>query len=316
MLKKKTKECMELKQYLESICQWDGRMIISPDELIGIYSKENYHPTMELIDFLVRFYSLQIKLPDETLGFDIATILSVYPYELVNGHYCEILGVNGITPFGELGHGSTLLVADEHNNIYGMDEDTIICFGNDYYKLLEQVYNKIGREDIKELLQSDELYEVWKKIQQDFPLLSYRVEEMQGDEVARIDRIDKSLLGYNAILYRHNFPVLSVKELIRYSAMESFKAYCGMTFSRQEEDDIVIGDEEREYILCELELSVEEYIRMINTYDILDVAETLIEYYLLENHPEALLEYYKGQRWDNAERLFDEKMETFRKSRN
>lgn len=315
MLIKKTKECMELKQYLESIYQWDGRMIISPDELIGIYSKENYHPTMELIDFLVRFYSLQIKLPDEALGFDIATILSVYPYELVNGHYCEILGVNGITPFGELGHGSTLLVADEHNNIYGMDEDTIICFGNDYYKLLEQVYNKIGREDIKELLQSDELYEVWKKIQQDFPLLSYHVEEMQGDEAARIDRIDKSLLGYNAILYRHNFPVLSVKDLIRYPAMESFKTYCGMTFSTQEEDDIVIRDEEREYILCELELSVEEYIRMINTYDILNVAEALMEYYLLENHPEALLEYYKDQRWENAERLFDEKMKTFRESK-
>lgn len=315
MLIKKTKECMELKQYLESIYQWDGRMIISPDELIGIYSKENYHPTMELIDFLVRFYNLQIKLPDETLGFDIATILSVYPYELVNGHYCEILGVNGITPFGELGHGSMLLVADEHNNIYGMDEDTIICFGNDYYKLLEQVYKKIGREDIKELLQSDELCEVWKKIQQDFPLLSYRVEEMQGDEVARIDRIDKSLLGYNAILYRHNFPVLSVKDLIRYPAMESFKTYCGMTFSTQEEDDIVIGDEEREYILCELELSVEEYIRIINTYDILNVAEALMEYYLLENRPEALLEYYKDQRWENAERLFDEKMKTFRESK-
>lgn len=48
---------MELKQYLKTNCHWENRVIISPNELVAIYSKANYQPTSKLIDFLIYFYN-------------------------------------------------------------------------------------------------------------------------------------------------------------------------------------------------------------------------------------------------------------------
>jgi len=44
---------MELKQYLKTNCHWENRVIISPNELMAIYSKANYQPTPKLISLFI-----------------------------------------------------------------------------------------------------------------------------------------------------------------------------------------------------------------------------------------------------------------------
>ena len=51
-------------------------------------------------------------------------------------------------------------------------------------------------------------------------------------------------------------------------------------------------------------MSEDEYKQRCKTYDILEIARYLIEYYLLNKHPEILLEYYKTQDYDQPEQIF------------
>ena len=69
-----------------------------------------------------------------------------------------------------------------------------------------------------------------------------------------------------------------------------------------ENTEIVIDESEREYIVKELEMSEDEYKQRCKTYDILEVANRSIDYYLLTKHPDILLEYYKLQGYENRNR--------------
>ncbi len=47
-----------------------------------------------------------------------------------------------ICPFGEYEHGYMVLLVDSKNNIYGVMDDYVERFGNDYFKMLNQLYNR------------------------------------------------------------------------------------------------------------------------------------------------------------------------------
>ena len=66
---------MELIQYLKTNCQWENRVIISPNELMAIYSKANYQPTSKLIDFLIYFYNQEIQFPNVDVHFNLKKTL-------------------------------------------------------------------------------------------------------------------------------------------------------------------------------------------------------------------------------------------------
>ena len=68
---------MELKQYLKTNCHWENRVIISPNELMAIYSKANYQPTPKLIDFLIYFYNQEFQFPKVDVHFNLKKTLNV-----------------------------------------------------------------------------------------------------------------------------------------------------------------------------------------------------------------------------------------------
>ena len=43
---------------------------------------------------------------------------------------------------GEYEHGYMVLLVDSKNNIYGVMDDYVEGFGNDYFKMLNQLYNR------------------------------------------------------------------------------------------------------------------------------------------------------------------------------
>ena len=67
---------MELKQYLKTNCHWENRVIISPNELMAIYSKANYQPTPKLIDFLIYFYNQEFQFPKVDVHFNLKKTLN------------------------------------------------------------------------------------------------------------------------------------------------------------------------------------------------------------------------------------------------
>ena len=142
MCKIKNKSSMELKQYLKTNCHWENRVIISPNELVAIYSKANYQPTSKLIDFLIYFYNQEFQFPKVDVHFNLKKTLNDNPHYLFYNQFCELLHVSDICPFGEYEHGYMVLLVDSKNNIYGVMDDYVEGFGNDYFKMLNQLYNR------------------------------------------------------------------------------------------------------------------------------------------------------------------------------
>ena len=105
MCKIKNKSSMELKQYLKTNCHWENRVIISPNELVAIYSKANYQPTSKLIDFLIYFYNQEFQFPKVDVHFNLKKTLNDNPHYLFYDQFCELLHVSDICPFGEYEHG-------------------------------------------------------------------------------------------------------------------------------------------------------------------------------------------------------------------
>lgn len=136
------KSSMELKQYLKTNCHWENRVIISPNELMAIYSKANYQPTSKLIDFLIYFYNQEFQFPKVDVHFNLKKTLNDNPHYLFYDQFCELLHVSDICPFGEYEHGYMVLLVDSKNNIYGVMDDYVEGFGNDYFKMLNQLYNR------------------------------------------------------------------------------------------------------------------------------------------------------------------------------
>lgn len=133
---------MELIQYLKTNCQWENREIISPNELRAIYSKANYQPTSKLIDFLIYFYNQEFQFPNVDVHFNLKKTLNDNPHYLFYDQFCEILHVSDICPFGEYEHGYMVLLTDDKNNIYGVMDDCVERFGNDYFRMLHQLYSR------------------------------------------------------------------------------------------------------------------------------------------------------------------------------
>lgn len=96
---------MELKQYLKTNCHWENRVIISPNELVAIYSKASYQPTSKLIDFLIYFYNQEFQFPKVDVHFNLKKTLNDNPHYLFYDQFCELLHVSDICPFGEYEHG-------------------------------------------------------------------------------------------------------------------------------------------------------------------------------------------------------------------
>ena len=81
---------MELKQYLKTNCHWENRVIISPNELMAIYSKANYQPTPKLIDFLIYFYNQEFQFPKVDVHFNLKKTLNDNPHYLFYDQFCEL----------------------------------------------------------------------------------------------------------------------------------------------------------------------------------------------------------------------------------
>ena len=152
----------------------------------------------------------------------------------------------------------------------------------------------VNRIEIERLLQSKELKELWQTIQQELPQLHF-CEENDFWEEARIDNLED----------------LSIKDLYTYLLSDSFRAFCKYVLLEWENEEIVIDESERDYILNELEISEDEYKQRCKTHDYLDVANCLIDYYLLNKHPDILLEYYKMQGYKESEQIFKNKINLY-----
>ena len=78
-----------------------------------------------------------------------------------------------------------------------------------------------------------------------------------------------------------------------------------------ENTEIIIDESEQDYILKELGMSEDEYKQRYKTYDYIEVANRSIDYYLLTEHPDILLEYYKLQGYEEPEQMFKDKMNLY-----
>lgn len=108
-----------------------------------------------------------------------------------------------------------------------------------------------------------------------------------------------------------NFCHVLKKDLYTYLSSYSFEVFCKQDLLETENTEIVIDESKREYIVKELEMSEDEYKQRCKTYDILEVANRSIDYYLLTKHPDILLEYYKLQGYEEPEQMFKNKMKLY-----
>ena len=168
----------------------------------------------------------------------------------------------------------------------------------------------VNRIEIERLLQSKELKELWRTIQQELSQLHF-YEEDDSTEEARIDCLEDYISECNTLLRKCNFQEISIKDLYTYLSSDSFEAFCKQDFLEYENTEIIIDESQRDYILNELEMSEDEYKQGCKMYDYLHIAENLIDYYLLDNHPEILLEYYKFQECKEPEQMFKDKMNLY-----
>ena len=84
---------------------------------------------------------LEIKRKTKKFLF-LKKTLNDNPHYLFYDQFCELLHVSDICPFGEYEHGYMVLLVDSKNNIYGVMDDYVEGFGNDYFKMLNQLYNR------------------------------------------------------------------------------------------------------------------------------------------------------------------------------
>ena len=168
----------------------------------------------------------------------------------------------------------------------------------------------VNRIEIERLLQSKGLKELWQTIQKELPHLHF-YEENDSWEEARIDYFENYVSECNTLLCKRNFQEISIKYLYTYLSSYSFEVFCKQDFLETENTEIIIDESEQDYILKELGMSEDEYKQRCRTYDYLEVANRLIDYYLLTNHPDILLEYYILQRYDGPEQMFRDKMNLY-----
>lgn len=168
----------------------------------------------------------------------------------------------------------------------------------------------INRIEIERLLQSKELKGLWQTIQQELLQLHF-YEEDDSMEEARIDSLEEYISECNNLLCKSNFQEVSIKDLYTYLSSDCFKSFCKQVLLEFEKTEIIIDESERDYILNELEISEDEYKQRCKTYDCLELARCLIEYYLLNQDPEILLEYYKMQEYDEPEQMFNNRMNLY-----
>lgn len=168
----------------------------------------------------------------------------------------------------------------------------------------------VNRIEIEKLLQSKELKGVWQTIQQELPQLHF-YEENDSWEEARIDSLESYISECNALLCKYNFQEVSIKDLYTYLSLHSFEVFCKLDLLETENAEIIIDESEQDYILKELEMSEDEYKKRCKTYDFLEVANRSIDYYLLTEHPDILLEYYKLQGYEEPEQVFKDKMNIY-----
>ena len=95
-----------------------------------------------MIDFLIYFYNQEFQFPKVDVHFNLKKTLNDNPHYLFYDQFCELLHVSDICPFGEYEHGYMVLLVDSKNNIYGVMDDYVERFGNDYFKMLNQLYNR------------------------------------------------------------------------------------------------------------------------------------------------------------------------------
>lgn len=131
---------MELKRFLKEKYNWSDRELINRLDLKQIFKKANYHASSELLGFISHFYNMHILFLHCDVNFKIKKVLSDYPYSLFFDQFCELTGKSNPTPFAEIKGGHMVLVVDEDNFIYGIFDDCIVEFGDNYYDMLKKLY--------------------------------------------------------------------------------------------------------------------------------------------------------------------------------
>lgn len=168
----------------------------------------------------------------------------------------------------------------------------------------------VNRIEIERLLQSKEMKELWQTIQQELPQLHF-YEENDSWEEARIDYLENYISECNTLLCKCNFQEISIKDLYTYLSLYSFEVFCKQDLLETENTEIIIDESEQDYILQELGMSEDEYKQRCKTYDYLEVANHLVDYYLLTEHSDILLEYYKLQGYEEPEQMLKDKMDFY-----
>ncbi|MDC2664704.1 hypothetical protein ACMSEF_03685 [Bacteroides thetaiotaomicron] len=137
---------MDTKQYLKINYNWTGTKIISEDEIIALYKKEGYiNLPLELVKFLTFFYNTEFNFSNNNIDFNIKRILRRNPYYLRYEQFCTLLNVSNITPFAEIDYGYTVLICDKRNNIYGICDDIVTNYGNDYFKMIDYIITNTNK---------------------------------------------------------------------------------------------------------------------------------------------------------------------------
>ena len=148
------------------------------------------------------------------------------------------------------------------------------------------------RSEIRKLFHSTELKGLWSEIQKALPNLHFDEDESEWRE-ARIDCLENSIAICNSILGKNSLPLVYVKDLYPYISQESFKIFCEYSLLELDNQDIDIADSDRDIIIKEYGMTIDEFKQRCKTYDILDIAEDLLAYHLLSRQPKILLEYYE-----------------------
>ena len=114
------------------------------DKIMSKLSEELRPAFFELLYYPVKasyFYNMEIQFPNVDVHFNTKKVLKRTPYYLRFEEYCDLLHVPYVCPFGEYDHGYMVLLIDKRDNIYGVMDDYVEHFGNDYFKMLNQLYS-------------------------------------------------------------------------------------------------------------------------------------------------------------------------------
>lgn len=104
-----------------------------------MFERNNYNPSDGLIRFLAQFYNLVISFSNTNIDFRIKKILSDYPSKYYSEQFSKITNIDNPTPFAEISDGHMVLIATHDNHIFGVFDDYVIDFGNDYFGMLKRL---------------------------------------------------------------------------------------------------------------------------------------------------------------------------------